>query len=68
MSNVIIFDIPREQNTLEKRINRELHKVNAQMIQHSVWKLKNSQELIKIAGEIKKSGGKAIILEEKLIF
>lgn len=68
MSNVLLFDIPRENNTLEKRINRELHNIKARMIQHSVWKSDNINDLIRIANEIKKFGGKAIILEEKLIF
>ncbi len=66
--SVIIFDIPRGNNTLEKRINRELHKINATMIQHSVWKANNTSELMKIALEIKNSKGKAIILQERFIF
>jgi len=66
--SVIIFGIPKGNNTLEKRINRELHRINAIMIQHSVWKADNNLELIKIATEIKNSKGKAIILEERMIF
>lgn len=66
--SVLIFDIPRGNNTLEKRINRELHKINAKMIQHSVWKTDNNSELVRIAMEIKNSRGKAIILEERLVF
>lgn len=66
--SVLIFDIPRDNNTLEKRINRELHRIDAEMIQHSVWKTDNNSELVRIALEIKNSRGKAIILEERLIF
>ena len=71
MSNnvsVLMFDIPREMNTLEKRINRELHKMGAEMMQHSVWKSEDISELMKIALEIKRSGGSARILEERFIF
>jgi hypothetical protein len=66
--SVLIFDIPREDNTLEKKINRELHSLEAEMLQHSVWKTDRNEELIKVAMEIKNSGGKAVILEERMIF
>ena len=66
--SVLIFDIPREMNTIEKRINRELHNIGAEMMQHSVWRLKEVSELMKIAIEIKKSGGRALILEERFLF
>lgn len=66
--SVLLFDIPRENNTLEKKVNRELQRMNAKMLQHSVWRLDNLQDLIKLALEIKKSGGKATILEEKILF
>lgn len=66
--SVLIFDIPREMNTIEKRINRELHGISAEMMQHSVWRSNDISELMKIATEIKKSGGRALILEERFIF
>ena len=66
--SVLIFDIPRDNNTLEKRVNRELRRMDAKMLQHSVWSLDNLQDLIDVAMEIKQSGGSARILEERFLF
>lgn len=65
---ILSFDIPRNLSTERRRINRELNKIGAEIIHDSLWKSKNLTELIKIATMIKKFGGKARILEEKLIF
>ena len=64
----MIFDVPRELHKVELKVNRDLHKLNSKMIQHSVWKYTDLSKLIEIATFIKKSGGSATILEEKLIF
>lgn len=68
MTNILIFDISRENRILELKVNRQLHKIQARMIQHSVWKSKNLQGLMSIAMKIKKSGGSARILEERFVF
>jgi len=65
---ILSFDIPRELNTARRKINRDLNKINAKMIHHSLWKSENLKELISIANEIKRNGGTARILEEKFIF
>lgn len=65
---ILSFDLPRELNTERRRINRDLNKMNAKMIHHSTWKSDDLKSLIEIASFIKKSGGSASILEEKLIF
>lgn len=65
---VLVFDLPRELSTEKVRINRELKRVGARMIQFSVWELDNLKTLIKIAQQIKKVGGKAVILEERFLF
>lgn len=65
---VLIFDIPKGERHVELKVWRELKKINAKMIQHSVWRHSDLSKLIKIATFIKKSGGSAAILEEKLIF
>ena len=65
---ILSYDLPRELDSVRKRINRDLTSINAQMIHHSFWKSNNLKELISIAQFIKNSGGKARILEEKLIF
>lgn len=65
---VIVFDIPTEETSFKTKINRLLKSIGAIQIQRSVWKSNNLKELIKIATLIKMIGGKAIIMEEKLIF
>ena len=65
---ILIFDIPRGERNVELKTWRDLNKMNAKMIQHSVWKHSDLPKLIEIATFIKKSGGSATILEEKLIF
>jgi len=65
---IFIFDIPKKENTVKVRVWRDLIKINAKKIQHSVWKSDDLKNLIEIANFIKKSGGHAMILEEKLIF
>jgi hypothetical protein len=65
---VFIFDIPKKENTAKVKVWRDLNKMHAKKIQHSVWKSDDLKNLIDIASFIKKSGGHAIILEEKLIF
>lgn len=65
---LLTFDIPKESNTLRVRIFRDLTKLDAKLIHHSLWKSQNLKELMSIANEIKKNGGTARILEEKFIF
>lgn len=65
---ILMFDIPKELNRVEVRVWRDLNKINAEKIQHSLWKSNKLKELIDIATFIKNSGGTARILEEKLIF
>jgi antirestriction protein ArdC len=65
---VLIFDLPEKSHSDYVKVWRDLNKNNAKKIQQSVWKSEKLQELIDIATFIKKSGGHAIILEEKLIF
>jgi hypothetical protein len=68
MSFILTFDIPRQNQSLEKRINRELRKIDARMLQFSVWRSENLEDLVKIALAIRRFGGSASILEEKFIF
>lgn len=50
------------------RVLRALYSLDAKKLQHSVWKSDDLNELINIAVLIKKSGGSATILEERLLF
>ena len=65
---VLVFDLPREEGTVKVRTWRELQKISAKMIQFSIWKSEKIDELMKIAIDIKRSGGSAKILEEKFVF
>lgn len=65
---VLIYDVPRESVSVETKVWRDLQKIKAKKVQHSVWKSDKLQDLIDIATFIKKSGGEATILEEKLVF
>jgi len=65
---ILIFDVPRESVAAAVKVWRDLRKSGAKKLQHSVWKHSDLSKLIEIATFIKKSGGNATILEEKLIF
>lgn len=65
---ILIFDIPKKSQTLKRNVNRKLHSINAEKIQHSVWKSDNLSNLVKIASEIKNNGGNVKVLKEDLIF
>ena len=64
----MIFDVPLEDRALARKVQRDLHKVSARMLQQSVWKHDSLQDLISLASFIKKSGGDAKILEERFVF
>ena len=65
---ILIFDIPRNKPSIKLKVNRNLHRMNAEKVQQSAWKSDKLDKLIEIATLVKKSRGKARILEEKLIF
>lgn len=65
---ILMFDIPRENTILAVKVNRKLKKINAEKVQNSVWRSENLDELINIALWIRNSGGKAQIIEEKIVF
>ena len=68
MSFVIVFDIPRSEQTERRRIHRELTKHDCQMIQDSFWKSQDLKFLMSLGMKIKKIGGSATILEERFLF
>ena len=68
MSFLITFDIPREMKTLQRQVQRDLHRIDAEMLQFSLWKSEKLDELLKIALTIRNFGGSARILEEKFVF
>lgn len=64
----MVFDIPREKGSVQRKVSRLLARAGAKQIQFSVWKSRDLQELVDIATFIKKSGGDARILEERFVF
>lgn len=64
---LIMFDIPEVKGNLKRRVNRKLHKINAEIIQQSVWKSKDLNNLMQIASTIKHEGGQVTILKEEII-
>jgi CRISPR/Cas system-associated endoribonuclease Cas2 len=64
---VIFFDIPTKNYVLRARVNRALKAINAKMIQRSIWRHDNLDQLIKIAQLINQHGGKAELIEWKRI-
>lgn len=65
---ILVFDLPREMGTVKVRTWRELQEIGAKMMQFSIWKSEKLDELVKLAADIKKSGGSARILEERFVF
>ncbi|MBI4010027.1 MAG: hypothetical protein HY361_02425 [Candidatus Aenigmarchaeota archaeon] len=65
---ILVFDLPREMGATKVKTWRELQKIDAKMIQFSIWKSEKLQDLIDIATFIKKSGGIARILEDRFVF
>ncbi len=68
MSYVLTFDIPREMHHVQVKAWRNLHRIKASRLQHSLWKHKDLKSLVEIAVYIKKNGGRAKILEERFLF
>ncbi len=64
----MIFDVPLDDRALARKVQRDLSKAGAKMLQQSVWKSDSLQELIDIASLIKRAGGDARILEERFLF
>jgi len=68
MKFLLAFDIPTEKRNFKVKINRELNRIGAKLIQRSLWSSSNLNQFIKLAIEIKNVGGSARVLEEKLVF
>jgi len=65
---LIIFQLGSDSLALKLKINRMLNKINAKMIQKSVWTHESAQKLIEIASFIRARGGKAMVLEANTIY
>jgi len=65
---LLSFDLPKNMNTLRVRIFRRLKSSGAELVHHSLWRSNDFKLLQDIALLIRKNGGTALILEEKLRF
>lgn len=65
---LLIYDIPREKKGLRTKVFRVLTATKAKMIQHSIWQSSDLKLLKEVANLIKKEGGNAGILEEKVVY
>jgi hypothetical protein len=65
---LIIFQLESDSSALKLKINRMLNKINAKMVQKSVWTHESAQKLIEIASFIRARGGKAMVLEANTIY
>ena len=64
---LIAFDLPRELASEKVKVNRELHKISAKRVQHSLWSSDSLSDLTEIGILIRKLGGNSQILEEKFL-
>ncbi len=66
------FDIPHHKNSdnwhFKIWVYRKLKRINARMVQRSLWRSNNMEALVTLAKLIKEEGGRAIIMEERLVF
>lgn len=67
MSYLIIFDIKELDNATRLKVNRYLRKLDAEMVQQSVWQLDSLDDLRDLANLIKSSGSKALILRKEIV-
>ena len=63
MKYLLMFDIPRNKNTLRNRIHRRLVKNSIKKLQDSIWFSEDEELLIDLAKEIKKSGASARVIK-----
>ena len=66
--HIIIYDIPRERRSLTVKVNRKLHAIKAEKLQHSIWESQMLEELKDIATMIRSYGGQALVLKKKIVF
>jgi CRISPR/Cas system-associated endoribonuclease Cas2 len=68
MSYLIVYDIRRLDNQMRLWVNRQLHKMEASKLQHSVWESNEFEGLRGLATSIKSRGGKALVLKKRIVY
>jgi CRISPR-associated endonuclease Cas2 len=67
MSYLIVYDIKKLDHATWLKVNRRLRKLGASRMQHSLWELDDLPELNNLVRLIKSTGGKALVLEKKIV-
>ncbi|MEM3519187.1 MAG: hypothetical protein QXT22_02050 [Candidatus Hadarchaeales archaeon] len=65
---LIVYDVRRADDRVRLKVNRELHRARAVMLQHSVWESGELKKLRGLAALIKSSGGRAIVLKKIVVY
>jgi len=63
----IIFDIPLDKPILKLKVNRALKAIHAKMVQRSIWKSEDFEDLEVILDLIRRHGGKANIIKWEVV-
>ncbi|MEM5832132.1 MAG: hypothetical protein QXT38_02370 [Candidatus Aenigmatarchaeota archaeon] len=65
---IIIFQLPAKDPIIKLKVNRFLKKIGAKIVFKGVWRHQDEVQLIGLASWIRNLGGKAYVLEEKIIY
>lgn len=65
---LIVFGLPRGAPALGVKVNRLLREIGAEKVSNSVWASEDLKTLTKIVVWIRNAGGKAAVIEEKIIY
>jgi hypothetical protein len=65
---LIVFGLPRGAPTLGVKVNRLLKEIGAEKISNSVWASDDLKTLTKIVIWIRNAGGKAAVIEERIVY
>ncbi|MEW6222594.1 MAG: hypothetical protein AB1476_04695 [Candidatus Hadarchaeota archaeon] len=67
MSYLIIYDIKELDNATRLKVCRRLRKFRAIKLQQSVWEHTKLEHMRGLASSIKSAGGKALVLEKRVV-
>ena len=65
---LLAFDIPANERMFRKKINQILKKIDAKMIQKSLWESEDLNKLLNIAVLIKNIGGVVYVFQAEVLF
>jgi len=65
---LIVFGLPKGARGLGVKVNRLLKEIRAEKISNSVWASEDLRTLTKVVVWIRNAGGKAAVIEEKIVY